>query len=350
MTDKTPIRFVSYSGLSMASHRYRTLMPAQLLDNMGYDVKICKADDEARAGVYIFSKHFSPKEEYQFAKKLKDPNFVAGNVTSLIAGEEPSGNVIVFDICDNHFDNPSLAEYYKGMIDLADIVVASTPKMAEEVEANYTFLGSGKSIMVIPDSYEFPEREPRFNWEQREVENLLWYGHPTNIKHLQRVWNDVGGHNLMIITKEGVQLDVDGKPFPIVPYSIDSLLWGFAQCDVTIIPNEGAKSVKGANRLIESVRQGIFVVAEPMPAYDEFKEWMYIGDIKEGLEWCKQNKAEMQGRIKEAQKYISKKYSPTVIAGQWSQLAEKAIGIRNISNRQKEKEKSLSGKEQEVTV
>tara|TARA_R110002096_G_scaffold83734_5_gene193963 strand:+ start:6901 stop:7947 length:1047 start_codon:yes stop_codon:yes gene_type:complete len=348
MTDKTPVRFVNYSGMSMASHRYRTLMPAQLLDGIGYDVKICNAEDEARAGVYIFSKHFDPKQEYLFAKKLKDPDFVAGNVTSVIAGEEPTGNVIIFDICDNHFDNKNFADYYKGMVELADIVLVSTYRMAEVVKDNCDV--SDKNLTVIEDSYEFPEREPRFNWEQKEVENVLWYGHPTNIKHLQRVWNDVGGYNLMIITKDGVKLDVDGKPFPVVPYSIDSLLWGFAQCDVTIIPNEGDRSVKGANRLIESVRQGVFVVAEPMPAYDEFKEWMYIGDIKEGLEWCKQNKVEMQGRIKEAQKYIAKTYSPAVTADQWSQLIEEAISIRNTSNRQKEKEKIASGKVEPMTV
>ena len=103
MTTKTPVRFVSYSGMSMASFRYRTLIPVQGLESLGYDAKICKADSEIKPGVYIFSKHFNPKEEYNLLKKLQDPEFVIGNVTHTIAGEEDAGSVIIFDICDNHF-------------------------------------------------------------------------------------------------------------------------------------------------------------------------------------------------------------------------------------------------------
>ena len=149
----------------------------------------------------------------------------------------------------------------------------------------------------------------------------------------------------MIITKEGVQLEVDGKPFPIVPYSIDSLLWGFAQCDITIIPNAGSNSAKGANRMIESIRQGVFVVAEPMPAYEEFRDWMYIGEIKEGIEWCRQNKAELQGRIQKAQEYIVKEYNPTKTGERWQRLILMADKLRNTPNPQEEKKEQPSGKE-----
>jgi len=342
---KTPIRFVNYSGLSMASYRYRTLMPAQLLDSLGYDVKICRADQKTVPGIYIFSKHFNPKEEYVFAKKLKDPNFTAANVTSVIAGEGNNKSIIIFDICDSHFNADNIGSYYKEMVKLADIVVCSTEKMKEVVQKHCSDSEQGRNPWVILDSYEFPERTPRFNWEQSDITSILWYGHPTNIKHLQRVWNDLGGSNLMIITKEGVQLEVDGKPFPIVPYSIDSLLWGFAQCDITIIPNAGSNSAKGANRMIESIRQGVFVVAEPMPAYEEFRDWMYIGEIKEGIEWCRQNKAELQGRIQKAQEYIIKEYNPTKTGERWQRLILMADKLRNTPSPQEEKKEQPSGKE-----
>ena len=332
MTTKTPVRFVSYSGMSMASH--------------GYDAKICKADSEIKPGVYIFSKHFNPKEEYNLLKKLQDPEFVIGNVTHTIAGEEDAGSVIIFDICDNHFGNSELANYYKTMIGKADIVVAATGKMADIVKKECREELGEKPIVVISDPYEFPEKEPRFNWQQQEVENLLWYGHPTNIKHLQRIWNDIGDHNLMIITQAGTKLDVDGVPFPVVPYSIDSLLWGFSQCDVVIIPNDGMDSAKGANRIIEAIRQGIFVVAEPCPAYQEFDKFMYIGNIKEGLKWCKANKGEIQGRIQKAQDHIREKYAPKQITEQWSKLIKEAVEIKSSRLPQEKSEKAPCGLEE----
>lgn len=350
MSDKPIVRFVSYSGMTQASFRYRTLIPAQGLEDMGYDAKIAKADSEIKKGVYIFSKHFNPKEEFALAKKLKDPEFVVANVTHAIAGEDEGENRIIFDICDNHFDKPELSNYYRMMIDLADAISVGTEKMKEVVLSKCPKEVRGKDVVVIEDPYEFPEREPRFNWEQREVENLLWYGHPTNIKHLQRVWNDIGDNNLMIITQDGVKLDVDGVPFPVVPYSIDTLLWGFAQCDVVILPNDGVNSAKGANRAIEAIRQGIFVVAEPCPAYDQFKEWMFIGNIKEGLEWCKSNKGELQDRIRKAQEYIRGKYSPIRIAEQWSKLLEATSKIKYTPKPQESQSEKPCGQEEKVTA
>lgn len=342
---KESVRFVSYSSTRMASYRYRTAIPAEGLHELGYDCKIIRADGEAPKGVYIFSKHFNPKEEYMFAKKLKDPNFEASNLTSVVAGEDKGRNAIIFDVCDNHFDG-EIGEYYKQMIGLSDYVVAATDRM-KKVVAHHC---PDADITVIKDSYEFSERNPRYNWEQKEIENLLWFGHPTNIKHLQKVWNDLGGHNIMLITEEGVSLEVDGKPFPIVPWSMDSMLWGFAQSDVVVLPNEGEKSCKGANRIIESIRQGVFVIAEPCPAYEEFKEWMYIGNIKEGLEWCNSNKGELQGRILKAQDYIRGKYVPRAKVEQWQNLIQRASKDRFLPKDQETEGQEADGQEEQEEV
>jgi hypothetical protein len=347
MKDKSVVRFITYSDGRMASYRYRTTIPACGLERLGHDVKLGKVDDAAMPGVYIFSKHFNPGEEYPFAQKLKDPKFLAANITSIVPEEHTAGNAIIFDICDNHFDSPSIGDYYRNMVELADYVVAATPRMAEVIKDKCP----GTDVTVIPDAYEFPERQPRFNWDQKEITNLMWFGHPTNIKHLQRVWNELAGFNIMIITENGVTLDVDGEVFPIQPWSIDTMLWGFAQSHIVIIPNEGKKSCKGANRIIESIRQGVFVIAEPCPAYEEFKEWMYIGDIKEGLEWCKQHKEELQDRVQKAQAYIREKYAPMKIVGQWHELILKASKGRSIPKAQSPKEiEKLSGEEAQKTV
>tara|TARA_Y100001951_G_scaffold104384_2_gene115819 strand:+ start:1102 stop:2139 length:1038 start_codon:yes stop_codon:yes gene_type:complete len=342
------INFVSYSNIQMASFRYRTLIPARSLTGMGHKVGIIREEDSMTPGIYIFSKHFNPKVESDLVDRLQDPGFVAANVTSARAGETDP-NIIVYDVCDNHFDKPimdgvdSPDGYYKHMCEKADMVVAATETLAGVVKAH-----TGLDAHVIPDSYEFPEHRPRFNWEQWTGINLLWFGHPVNLKQLQRVWNELEGHNIMVITGGDVKLEVDGKPFPIIPWSLDSMLWGFSQCDLTIIPCDEESRCKGANRMIESIRQGVFVVAEPMPAYEEFKEWMYIGNIKEGLRWVKENKQSLQKRIEDAQDYVRKKFAPEVIAEQWQSSLQRITAEKSAktgtSCLPRKKESALAGK------
>ena len=100
--------------------------------------------------------------------------------------------------------------------------------------------------------------------------------------------------------------------------------------------------------MIESIRQGVFVVAEPMPAYEEFKEWMYIGNIKEGLRWVKENKQSLQKRIEDAQDYVRKKFAPEVIAEQWQSSLQRITAEKSAktgtSCLPRKKESALAGK------
>jgi hypothetical protein len=313
---------VSFVGSAMfmhASYRYRTLMPARALQEAKVECAIVTSYDGLNADVFVFSKHWTPDKDRAAIEQIKTPGFMAGNQIAVVAEDRPDPKV-VFDVCDDHFDHPQLGDHYRWMCTHADLVVASTDRMRKIILEKVAWNAPSPEVVVINDAYEFPELAPRHRWEQWTPENVLWYGHPTNFEHLHRVWNQLKGYNLMVITN-GIELTdtVAGKDFPVVPWNHENMMDGFKQSDIVVIPtgDEGYKSHKGANRMLEAIRQGVFVVAEPHPEYNKFKEWMYIGDIGKGLAWVQSNKKYIKGRIESAQKFVSSNYHPQIIGKKW---------------------------------
>jgi hypothetical protein len=55
------------------------------------------------------------------------------------------------------------------------------------------------------------------------------------------------------------------------------------------------------------------VVAEPHPALEGFP--IYIGNIKEGIEWTKQQN--MNELISKAQRFVTEEFSPQTLIDKW---------------------------------
>jgi hypothetical protein len=318
------VSFIAPANFKMASYRYRVLMPTKALTEAKVDCSIVTSYDGLNADVFVFSKHWDPVKEQAAVEQIKTPGFMAGNTIATVAVDRPDPKV-VFDVCDDHFEHLKVGPHYHWMCENADLIIASTSRMQEII-----FDHTRKESVVINDSYEFPEHKPRHKWEQWNPENVLWYGHPSNFEHLHAVWDDLRGYNLMLITG-GIELQdtVANKPFPIVPWNHENMMDGFKNSDVVVLPTgaEGYMSHKGANRMIEAIRQGVFVVAEPNPEYDKFKEWMYIGDIRKGLEWIQSNKKCIAERICKAQKFVSDNYHPQIIGQKWIKELSSIWGV-----------------------
>lgn len=100
------------------------------------------------------------------------------------------------------------------------------------------------------------------------------------------------------------------------------------QADIVIIPslNSDVKTVKSPNRLIESVRSGRFVVAHPLPAYQEFAKWVWVqSDLVDGIRWALQNPQQVIQNIQTAQQYISHQYSPERAGLLWEQVVNSEL-------------------------
>jgi hypothetical protein len=99
------------------------------------------------------------------------------------------------------------------------------------------------------------------------------------------------------------------------------MLEEFARADIVVIP--ATAPYKSANRAIEAIRQGCFVVAEPHPALEGFP--IYIGNIKEGIEWTKQQ--DMTALITKAQKFVMAEFTPQTLIDKWKTATKRPITL-----------------------
>jgi uncharacterized Rossmann fold enzyme len=209
-----------------------------------------------------------------------------------MARAKARGAWVVVDFCDDHFD----WMHYQEALRLADAVTCSTTEMARRIKK------LGRNATVIADPYEFPEMPPHYAGI-----NLLWFGHHVNRDSLQRILPDLEGYPLRVVSNfEGA-----------IPWSKETMLEEFARADIVVIPTTA--SYKSANRAIEAIRQGCFVVAEPHPALEGFP--IYIGNIKEGIEWTKQQN--MNKLISKAQKFVTAEFSPQILIDKWKSATKR---------------------------
>jgi uncharacterized Rossmann fold enzyme len=255
LNDRTS--FIHWGNKNAASWRYRAKIPSGDWATL----------NDLTADTLIFAK---PQ-----ASELMD-----------MARAKARGAWVVVDFCDDHFD----WLHYQEALRLADAVTCSTNEMARRIKE------LGRDATVIADPYEFPEMPPHYAGI-----NLLWFGHHVNRDSLQRILPDLEGYPLRVVSNfEGA-----------IPWSKETMLEEFARADIVVIPT--TDSYKSANRAIEAIRQGCFVVAEPHPALEGFP--IYIGNIKEGIEWTKQQN--MNELISKAQRFVTAEFSPQILIDKW---------------------------------
>lgn len=267
------VAFVGRS-LDMASTRYRVVIPALYLQSRGYEI----AKD---AKVVVFSKSGVEREVLDLYPKK------------------------VYDICDDNFNCPQRGPEYVAHAKEANAVTVNSDVMRFIVHKR-----TGRSAVVIPDPYEHPEVPPSWG------DGLLWFGHWTNVKDLART----GLEATIITNPDSVPEDSETRKYlegrRVVPWSHVAMDYALKTHALVVIPT-GRSMAKSANRLIESVRAGKFVVAEPLPAYEEFSRWMWVGDIREGVAWATAHPGECQERVRACQDYIRDRYSPEAIGRLW---------------------------------
>lgn len=264
-------------GLDMASTRYRVVIPAMYLQARGHEIT-------KDAPVLVHSKSGVDPEVLALYQKR------------------------VYDICDDNFDCPKRGPEYVRHAREANAVTVNSDVMRFIAHKK-----TGRAATVIPDPYEHPEWSPSWG------EGLLWFGHWTNVKDLAR-----SGLEATILTNpESVPKDSDTLKYldrvgckTWTPEGMDEAFQSHA---LVVIPT-GRSMAKSANRLIESVRAGKFVVAEPLPAYEEFSGLMWVGGLKEGVSWALSHKDECLKRVKACQALIRHKYSPERIGAMWERV------------------------------
>ena len=204
-----------------------------------------------------------------------------------MAKAKARGAWVIVDFCDDHFD----WVHYKEALRLADAVTCNTEVMAKIIKEH------GRDATVIGDPYEYPEEKPHCNGL-----NLLWYGHAVNKHSLERILPELEGYNLRVVSNFG----------GAIPWSHETMLEEFAKADIVLMP--ATAEYKSPNRAVEAIRQGCFVVSER----DLGIPGIYVGNIKEGIEWTQTQK--MEKHIGKAQKYVRESFTPKILIDKWKTL------------------------------
>jgi len=255
------VSFIHSGDVTAASYRYRAAMPAKWLGGSLNDLT---------ADTLVFTK---PQ-----ANELMD-----------IARAKARGAWVVVDFCDDHFD----WVHYADALRLADAVTCPTQAMAARIKE------LGKDAVVVPDGYESPEFAPHCNGT-----NLLWFGHAVNKHSLERIMPDLEGYPLRVVSNFG----------GTIPWSLEVMEVEFARADIVVLPATDPK--KSSNRTLEAIRRGCFVVAEPHPAINHIPG-IWLGNIKEGIEWARQNQQQANENTGTAQRFVAMSFSRQTLTDAW---------------------------------
>lgn len=335
----------------VASVRYRLLIPALALDKLGYRINLLQLPSEDGLDAYV------PRLQGDVVVVSKLPldaetfHRAAKSAQQTVRLAKTEGRKVIADISDDHFFRPIFGEYFRTLVKTADLNVASTPKLAEIVRNR-----TQRPVVVVGDPYEGernvadfrPPKAKAHGFLGKLVENvgggksrrplrLLWFGHGSNVESIIDVLDDLPHLasdyilELQLVTSPDTNAEKFCSKFNedyapactlrFTPWSLDATWQAFRDCDVVIIPirvDDQGKLVKSPNRLVEALWAGRFVVASPIPSYQEFKDFVWLGErIVDGIRWALDHPVEVKRRIAAGQAYIEKNCSPDAIARQW---------------------------------
>ncbi|HEY9276692.1 MAG TPA: methyltransferase domain-containing protein [Methylotenera sp.] len=304
---------------TLASARYRVLAPALELEKAGWNSEfVNEAYAQAMGG---WGSNVPQKGDTVIISKV----FTDFSV-KLAQDAKNRGATVITDFCDNFLAHPQRGPLQHALLAIADYVTASTPAMAEAIQA------TGKNVdAIIADPVDFSKGAIKFG--PNKVLQLLWFGHVVNIDTLIKwlpqlteyaqqqplalnivttLTNDIS--DIQKFIPEGLQVEY-------TPWSEAATVEALANCDLVVIPtlDNDIKKAKSSNRLLETLWSGRFVVAGNLPSYASFANSAWVGDdLIEGVRWAVANPEEVMSRIKLGQQHVAQHYSKEIIGQLWA--------------------------------
>lgn len=258
--------FFHHGDEKQASYRYRSEIPAATLR--------APMNDES-ADVWILSKITKTAPEF-------------------LAKAKSQGKPVIADVCDAHLRLP----HYQYVIQEADALTTCTPLLAQFIREDF-----GREATVIDDPYDFEEVLPHVSGNR-----LLWYGNAMNYDGMAMFRDVLSSYPLRLVS------NIEG----FIPWSKQTMREEFLNADIVLLPDSAP--TKSANRAIEAIRQGCFVVATPHPSLEQIPG-IWMGDFLKGVEWATTHPQEANQRLIRSQAYVQAQFSPERVANAWKRLA-----------------------------
>ena len=313
------IRFTSSKYQTRrASHRLRGEVTCRALADQGYDAKILTDWNEVDSDTLVIFLKLSQPEQIQQAKDL--------------------GAKTVYDLCDNKFGEQA---EYEPCCRLADVVSVNSIQMGISVKEH-----TGLDAIVMPDPYERPRLDPVFS--PGEELKLLWFGSQSSFKFFpivevwQRLETEIGNYCYTMISSKterllskmtkrqdkGMLSGVNFNKLDLQPWTWELQGELLKNCDIVLMPvqtDNPRTDTKSANRVIDSLISGRFVITSPLASYEEFAPYTWQGDYIEGIKWARDNPVEVVERITLGQRYVEENHSAAMLSKKFMEAIIHAV-------------------------
>ena len=328
-----------------ASARLGSLAPTYALTQLGYEARTIniKADfAAAQAAVraakrVVFGEMFDAPAGWDLYRRL-------------LGVLHDRRKQAIFSIADDHFQRPDFREFYREALTDCLAVTTVSERLAQTIRQL-----TSRPVHVAPEPYEGSRGAPHavsarrpsraVNWLARRIGipadiwrvRLLWFGYPTNLPALLAMvpaLEEFSRRCALLLTcvtlpvPEIAQLLTpqrlhDGASLrtAFLDWSPQAMEAAIGSSDIVLIPSDyrnPVKQAKSPNRLIAGLHGGRFVLAHPLPAYEPYAAFAWLGeDLCEGLRWALAHPREVLERIRRGHDFIDSKHSPEAVARFW---------------------------------
>ena len=236
--------------------------------------------------------------------------------------------VSVFD--DWYLENIERTNFNLPLAELSDLIVVKTKVAALEIKNHFKI-----NALVIPDSIRF-KKNKIFKNNNKKLD-LCWFGtrnnHDTLISELKKIEILKIPVRINVVTNLIDELKKDVADLNIKNHDIRYKAWhenanlDIVESEIVILPytEDVKRLVKSSNRIIDSLNLGRFTIMSPVSQFREFKDFVYYGDICEGIRWFKDNKELAKQITLKGQKYVDKNYSIEFISNKWKKILLKML-------------------------
>ncbi len=337
----------------LATNRYRAILPAKGLRDIGYLVELVDMKEwdvgaympDNRPDVLVVGKLLPSQYSEQLSRRL----------LSGVASAQRAGVKVIADVNDDHFQNPQLGAYWTELVQRVDGVVVGSQAMAESVSEH-----TNRPVHVVGDPVVAPLGELKSfrrasGWQgglQKILTalggapqrlRLVWFGNPVNwpsmaawVPALAKLAKKQPWY-LEVISRPGKGIETFVSGFnaacntaalmEFVPWAEETVWEQVQDAHIVLIPSDLAdagKRVKSANRLVDALNCGCFVIASPVPAYESFSDCAWLGeDPAAGVEWAMTHSQEVGEMIQRGQQRIAEDCSLAAVAAAWGSVFER---------------------------